>query len=392
MKVAIIGFYCKPSNTILGSRESGGQNLNIYYMLEYYKLNGIDVIYIDCAKNSLINFNTFDNNYSKAINDCVPYLEKGIQKLNLTIVHTCGSLAGEIYRVVRNKNISFKRIVWIHSNFATVAQRLFYVYNKDITDINKLEICQYERIINKEADKIITGSHNESAELINLFKIEKSKLHIVYRGIDKRVFKNKNVNRIDGIICCGRMAPIKDFPFLIDSISIIKGKYPNLLKPNSCLIVGGRADELYYQSFLKYLHNSDVNDIVNVQTAVNQRKLALLLNKYKVFAGVSLHETFGLLPIESCAVGTPCVVRDNSAYREINLFNTGCIISDNISPEIFANNLVNILTLSRVKWLEMSDNALEYSRNFSWEVYAKKNINIYCKSVIENEYSFDCSI
>jgi len=97
----------------------------------------------------------------------------------------------------------------------------------------------------------------------------------------------------------------------------------------------------------------------------------------KVFAGVSRHETFGLLPVEARACGTPFVVRANSSYLTTATDGFGGYFANNDSEQDMANRISHILNLSHSGWAEMSRQAIESSKKFQWSETVKICIRAY---------------
>lgn len=97
----------------------------------------------------------------------------------------------------------------------------------------------------------------------------------------------------------------------------------------------------------------------------------------KVFAGVSKHETFGLLPVEARACGTPFVVRANSSYLATAIDGFGGYFSDNGSEQDMAGKISHILNMSEPEWTEMSNQAVESTRKFQWSETISMCIRVY---------------
>ena len=114
---------------------------------------------------------------------------------------------------------------------------------------------------------------------------------------------------------------------------------------------------------------------------MEQAELARYFRRAKVFAGSSQHETFGLLPLEARACGTPTVVRENSSYALLAESGYGGYLSDDQSESDMADKIARILSLDCDQWGRMSRDATDSARRYSWSVMARKCQEV-CRDII----------
>ncbi len=376
MRIAIVGYNSPPTNTDLGTRKAGGQSLNIYYMIKHYRQLGIEPVYVDGANDKDTDKPTALLDYP-AISRFSDQISAMLPESQVHLVHTCGVFSGQAFLLARESNVGLRDLPWVHSNFATLSQRKFSAYGQSLDELRSDEAYQLERQVNQAAPFIITGSEHEVKELNQLFGVESKRVAVIYRGIDHAIFFPRGYRRSIDIVSCGRMAPIKDFPFLIESIYCLMNHSPTLLRPKGAVIIGGSEEERIKLGLPELVAKYRLSDFIQFQDAISHTRLAEFLNQARVFAGTSRHETFGLLPVEARACGTPTILRNNSSYPEIPGAQSGGIISSNVSPDLFALDMARLLSLDLQQWQRYSDSAVADSEQFSWEIYAQRHRVVY---------------
>jgi len=117
----------------------------------------------------------------------------------------------------------------------------------------------------------------------------------------------------------------------------------------------------------------------------NEERRKLLARAW-VLVNSSVREGFGLNVLEANALGTPCVAYDAAGLRDSIIDGrTGLLVKENGNMEKLAEAIVRVLedeTLRRI----LSENALEYSNNFSWNKTAQEFEKILNESVDEKRY------
>ncbi|MFN8386069.1 MAG: glycosyltransferase [Anaerolineales bacterium] len=313
MKIAIIAYRSPPTIEEAGNRKHGGMSVNLYYLLHGLMHHSIDYafLYWNSPHNPALRseFDTEDiDNFSE-------YLKEKLTSDKIDVVHTLGFFAAEAFKNIRQYSSKLDNIPWVHSNFTTISQRLYFADNVSLFDLTKYEIYKRERTTNLSANHIITGSHAELNELVTIFG-NLANVSVINRGVDHSLFYPGIYNRHIQILSAGRMSPIKDFSFLLHSIDYLQKSYPTLIKDKSCVIVGGTETERATLELPKLVKKLNLSSIVKFIDKASHKELSEYMRQSKVFALTSKHETFGLLA-EARACGCPTVARNNSSCPEI---------------------------------------------------------------------------
>jgi len=118
----------------------------------------------------------------------------------------------------------------------------------------------------------------------------------------------------------------------------------------------------YMLNELEQLSNNDVTFFGHVE---NQVKYDLLSRAHLILVP-SMREGWGLIVTESNAMGTPVVAYDVNGLRDSVLDGRNGILVKDKTPECLAKNALKLLT-DKEMLHRFCVNALEYSRQFSWD-------------------------
>jgi glycosyltransferase involved in cell wall biosynthesis len=175
----------------------------------------------------------------------------------------------------------------------------------------------------KMASKVITISQHSRNDIINYLRVPPDKIEIVYPGYDNSLFnanaktseisKVKNKYNINGnyILNVGTLEPKKNIVRLIKAFSYLHGKY----KVNHSLVIAGKKtwhDNMIFNEAEK----SPVSDKIIFTDYVPDKELPALIHGADAFIFPSLHEGFGIPPIEAMACGTPVIASNVTALPE----------------------------------------------------------------------------
>jgi len=192
------------------------------------------------------------------------------------------------------------------------------------------------------------------------------RVEIVPNGIESRFFNFKAINKADAptILFLGRLKKYKRVDLLLKAFSLLKKKL------NSAnLWIAGDGD--YRAELEKLAIKLDIKNVV-FWGYVDEKKKRELLRKSWVLVMPSLREGWGITVIEANACGTPCIAYDVSGLRDsIKNGKTGILVRENGNEEKLAEVLYQFLTNSTLRQ-RLSQNAIEWARQFSWDRSAEK--------------------
>lgn len=170
-----------------------------------------------------------------------------------------------------------------------------------------------------EADSVVTVSRN-LAEVLATDGIDRSKLHVIPRGVDRDVFSpgNRDAARLRlglppgrrTVIAVGRLVPVKGFDVLIRAI----GRLNQSGFPVDCHILGGGElrDKLTAE-----IAQQNLSDQVFLHGAINQADLPDWYRAADLTVLSSLSEGIPNVLLESISCGTPFVATNVGGVSEI---------------------------------------------------------------------------
>lgn len=234
--------------------------------------------------------------------------------------------------------------------------------------------------------RVIWHATGESEKDEILLLYPRAQVEIISNGVFVDKFSNfKSLNKKDYIqkftnyrcekvskiiVSMGRLTKKKGFDILIKAF-----KQVLLQHPDSYLLIAG-PDETEGKNLLRLISELNLSQNVFLIGALdNQEKIDFLANA-DLFVLPSHNENFGNVYVESLAAGTPIVASLNTPWQNVEDYNCGKWVSNNIDTTFRA-----ILELLRNDRSIMRNNSLELSRNYDWSVVASKFKILFKKSL-----------
>jgi glycosyltransferase involved in cell wall biosynthesis len=209
---------------------------------------------------------------------------------------------------------------------------------------------------------IITVSESTKKDLIELkFK----KVFTVSEGISFRPSEEVPEKEMEPtIVYIGRLKKAKRPDLVIKAFKIVKRKISN-----AKLWVAG-------DGYLRKNLGKIAFDDVKFFGRVSEKDKIVLLSKAWVMVNPSVREGWGLNTIEANACGTPVIAYDVPGLKDsIVDGKTGLLIKEDGNVEKLAEAIMTVLKDKELR-ITLSKNALEYSKNFSWDKSAEEFMKI----------------
>jgi D-inositol-3-phosphate glycosyltransferase len=199
-----------------------------------------------------------------------------------------------------------------------------------------------------DCKRIIVATEKEKQDLVRYYNAQPEKVGVVpcgvnmelFQPVDKAVAKQKlGLGAEKILLFVGRIDPLKGIDKLIKTIPLLKNQGSLKL-----VVVGGDENSRLELEGLKKLAASlNIVDSIDFRGLVKQDQLPYFYSAADVCVVPSYYESFGLVPLESLACGTPVVATDVGDLKNIiKPGETGCIVADN-SPEKLADGIASIL-------------------------------------------------
>jgi len=190
---------------------------------------------------------------------------------------------------------------------------------------------------------------------------EYSKFNLMDKQVYLKKYTNLSMDKSHIVISMSRLHIKKGFDILILSFIDVLQKYPDAV-----LIIAG-PDEGEKDHLLEMIKELNVEDKVFIINPISgQDKIDFLANA-DVFALASHNENFGNVYIESLAAGTPIVASKGTPWEEVEKFNCGKWVENNVDETAKA-----IISLFNEDRENLRNNAYAFSKKYNWNNIAFK--------------------
>ncbi len=164
----------------------------------------------------------------------------------------------------------------------------------------------------KKLSHFITGSQNSYRQIIDIFKLPKDSLRVIYDGVDESIFTQRSdVKRLENriLVINSGDTPLKGLKYLLEAIAVLRQE-----RNIELVIVGKQMKNGYTQGLVDSL------GIAHCVTHLGQIGTDELVRQYSIATIVvvpSVYEGFGLPAAEAMSCNTPVVSTTAGALPEI---------------------------------------------------------------------------
>lgn len=216
---------------------------------------------------------------------------------------------------------------------------------------------------------IITVSESTKEEFIKR-KFNPKNLSIVHNAIAQEDFPMRvgDKNEQFTITYFGRLKKYKSVHHLLYAFSNIQKEFPGAM-----LEIIGRGD--YKDKLESIARKRGFSEKVIFHGFVSEEEKIKLLSKSHVVVNTSIKEGWGITNIETNACGTPVISANSPGLRDS--------VKDNESGLLYKygdiddlTKKINLLINDKEKLQQLSEGAIKWAENFSWDKSAEKMLNI----------------
>ena len=261
-------------------------------------------------------------------------------QLQYDVIHSHYWLSGWVGEKVRR---------WWNSHHVTTFHTLGAVKNTANLGYDEPDLrIETERQVATDCHRVIATSKKEREDLLHHYHIPKENIRIVPCGVNLDLFHpiDKDIARqhlgVNGervILFVGRIDPLKGLERLLTAMSYLSDQGIKLL------VVGGDDScERELQGLRNLCQSMNVQESVTFVGRMEQKELPFFYAAADVCVMPSYYESFGLVPLESLACGTPVVATRVGAVEDIvRDGETGYIVANN-QPDLLAGRISDILS------------------------------------------------
>lgn len=255
---------------------------------------------------------------------------------------------------------SYNRVLH-HPNAVNITTVHDFTYDFYMSGLTKYVHCRQLHKAIRQSDHVVCISENTRRDLFKLFPdISKSKVSVIYNGVDHRFSRIKNAETKDYVLYVGKRATYKNFESIIEPLARCK---------RPIKIVGPKLTENEVHQMVSYGLEYEYCGMVS------DEELNRLYCEAFCLIYPSLYEGFGLPVIEAQMAGCPAIACNCSSIPEV--------ISDKrmLLDDVSYDSLSNALKLLEDKQtrLEIVENGLAVAQRFSWDTMAEQYHTLYEK-------------
>ena len=293
-------------------------------------------------------------------------IESLIQKYNLSLVHYQGGPGG---------------LFLFHRPSIPVIYTVHHTYYQQSKYISaqkwKKILYLWERFGYRKADYLICVSDSTMRVVLRYYHVSRNYCESIPIGIDQDRFFPLSLERIpNSLFFLGRLEERKGIDFLIRAIPMVKDRLSDIQ-----LFIGGDGVlRSYLENFIK---KNNLERNVHLLGTVDDSALNEWYNKVSVVIIPSVFEGFGLTAVEAMACGTPVIVTDVDALRDV--------IEDGVNGLLVPYNDVETLSEKILYLLKNRSEQSKFSINgkkkgqtvYNWDIISTDILNVY-ENVFKN--------
>ncbi|MEN3013947.1 MAG: glycosyltransferase family 1 protein [Endomicrobiia bacterium] len=263
-----------------------------------------------------------------------------------------------------------KQIIFIHNTVPFLFRQFktkykFYIY------------CLFPKVV-KNVFGIATVSSVTMQECIKIFNLKTKNRMVIYGGVNEKYFYPVDFKKVedikiqyglknDYILCVAHSHPIKNFKRMIEAIALVNQK-----KLDIDFVIVGLLDKKFFKELNTEVHLC-LKKKVHFIGHVSNEKLSPFYTGAKLFLFATLHEGFGLPPLEAMACGCPVVVSNKGSLPEI--CGDAAVYVNPYNPEDIAEGILKVLTDENLRQ-QLIKKGFEQVKKFSWEKSVKSFLDV----------------
>lgn len=307
----------------------------------------------------------------------LPGILKLLEKENkFDIIH----FNGISYWFLKRKIVNAPHILTVHhlvkdAVFST--HQNFFERLKNISGETGFLLPLIEKKCIRSVDKIISVSKFTQEQIIQTYKIDQSKIEVVYNGIDNSgfTFSEQDLEKIK-LTYGMRKKPIILFVGRIDDprkgLDVLIKAFKLILKEiDSQLVIVGKGNHTIYKNLV-----DPIKDKIVFTGYIDDNTLKKIYSICDVYVCPSRLEGFGLTILEALAAGKPVIATNVGAIPELIHEGINGILVQKDDTFAMASAIIyflkNPVILKRNNFLNNN-----FNKEFTWHSTAKKHERIY---------------
>lgn len=232
----------------------------------------------------------------------------------------------------------------------------------------------------KRADAVVAVSQYTRADVLERLRCPPERLRVIYPGIGEEFRPDHDPDQIRRVterygvqgpylLFVGFHEEKKNLLRVLDAFAQVRDHLPDRYQ----LVLAGPAGPAT-PALRARIEVLGLGASVVVPGQIESRDLPMLYAGARLFVFPSLHEGFGIPPLEAMASGVPVVASTAAALPEI--VGPAAALADPTRTESIAEHLLQVLS-DHARWLEMRTRGLQHAQRFSWHRMAQEVAALY---------------
>ena len=243
-----------------------------------------------------------------------------------------------------------------------------------------------EQRVVRAADRILSPSPAEMAQLVDLYGADPDRIRVVPPGVDRRLFAPRPKEEARSalglgtgpiVLFVGRLQPFKGPDLAVMAFARAVARSPGVAGQATLVIVGGPTARGHDVQLLRNLAASvGVGDRVRFFPPQSHGRLADFYSAADLLVVPSRSESFGLVALEAQACGTPVVAAAvGGLHYAVAHGRSGFLVAGR-RPLDFADRIIQILADPGLA-ARLSSGAVRHAARFSWDSTATDIRRVY---------------
>jgi glycosyltransferase involved in cell wall biosynthesis len=233
------------------------------------------------------------------------------------------------------------------------------------------------------ADRIVAISEATASDLVSCYQLARERIRVIHCGYDpiyqpaaprevERALQRHGLDRTRYFLHVGNLSLKKNLTVAVEAMIDLRKRtgFQGVLALAGESYTKGRDER-----FFRLLETADGRSAVRLLGHVEQPELPALYSGATAFVFPSLHEGFGLAPLEAMACGAPVIAHAGDAVREV-VGDAGLLIESASDVDRWSRALETVATNRTVRE-RMRAAGLARAAQFTGERAARKTLDVY---------------
>lgn len=275
-----------------------------------------------------------------------------------------------IYLCIREKPDLLYAIYFVpHGIYAAIVGALFgipVVQELIGTDRPKVAKSKFFQMLIRKSARIGVRGSSSIDQLVSL-GIPKEKLFVptAVNVLDFSLFKPNQAPKLFDFIYCGRMDKNKQIDVLINAVSVVHQKHPEI----QVALVGDGSERANLESQCAQLN---LKEVITFKGNQPYQKISGLLNQSRIFMMASAFEGLPVAMIEALSCGLPVVVPNVGDIRDVAVDGYNALVVKESKSSNYAEAFSALLTSPNL-YQRLANGALETRNRFVDEYSLEKS-------------------